>query len=224
MMQNRYAGDIGDYVKLAILRHIGARERLGIAWWLFPDETNNDGRHVTYLSKPEKWKHLDPELFDALAEVVKSKNRSVLALQKYLPPGTQFSGEKMPCFEKPYSSRPAKRHEWFQRVKTVLDGCNIVFVDPDNGLELGKFALTRSRSGKSIRYSELNALNQEARSLVVYHHCFRVHHESQIRAIADRLKLEGFRSVAVLRWRRTSPRAFFLLNASTQIRQQAEEF
>ena len=73
-MQNRYAGDIGDYVKLAILRHLAVGKRLGVAWWLFPDETNNDGGHVTYLSNAEKWKHLDPELFEGLPAVVKSKN------------------------------------------------------------------------------------------------------------------------------------------------------
>jgi hypothetical protein len=40
-MQNRYVEDIGDYVKLAILRALSSRpsvRRLGVAWWLFPDE------------------------------------------------------------------------------------------------------------------------------------------------------------------------------------------
>lgn len=40
-MQNRYVGDIGDYVKLAILRALLPGRRLGVAWWLYPDERHN---------------------------------------------------------------------------------------------------------------------------------------------------------------------------------------
>ena len=50
-VQNRYAGDIGDYLKLAILRALSRGYRLGIAWWLYPDESHNgDGRHIGYLA------------------------------------------------------------------------------------------------------------------------------------------------------------------------------
>ena len=35
-MQNRYVGDIGDYLKLGILRALSPGYRLGVAWWLFP--------------------------------------------------------------------------------------------------------------------------------------------------------------------------------------------
>jgi len=37
-MQNRYVGDIGDLLKLGILRALSPGYRLGVAWWLFPDE------------------------------------------------------------------------------------------------------------------------------------------------------------------------------------------
>lgn len=56
-MQDRYAGDIGDYVKLAMLRSLSAGKRLGILWWLYPDESHNqDGKHVSYLTEPGKWR------------------------------------------------------------------------------------------------------------------------------------------------------------------------
>jgi hypothetical protein len=35
-MQNRYVGDIGDYLKLGILRALSRGHRLGVAWWLYP--------------------------------------------------------------------------------------------------------------------------------------------------------------------------------------------
>jgi hypothetical protein len=66
-MQNRYVGDIGDYVKVAILRQLAAGKRLGVAWWLVPDEGhNNDGGHREYSRRPTEWRHFDPEPFDEL--------------------------------------------------------------------------------------------------------------------------------------------------------------
>ena len=72
-MQDRYVGDIGDYVKLSLLRTLSVDRRIGIAWWRFPDETHNgDGRHVGYLSQPTLWRDRDSELFDFLQFPAKS--------------------------------------------------------------------------------------------------------------------------------------------------------
>ena len=49
-MQNRYTGDIGDYVKYGLLRTLSDGQRLGMAWYLFPDEDHDrDGHHGDYL-------------------------------------------------------------------------------------------------------------------------------------------------------------------------------
>jgi len=94
-MQNRYVRDIGDYVKIAIL----PGRRLGVAWWLFPDESHNrDGRHVDYLKRPDRWRHLDPPLFDALKGIVEAERRNVRALeQASLLPGALFVSDPLPC-------------------------------------------------------------------------------------------------------------------------------
>ena len=79
-MQNRYVGDIGDYIKYALLRALSSGLMLGVAWYLYPDEDHKpDGKHVQYLDDPQRWRHLDPELFDALKQIVES-NRSVSAV------------------------------------------------------------------------------------------------------------------------------------------------
>jgi hypothetical protein len=56
-VQDRYAGDVGDFLKLGLLRQLIASGdsppslRLGVVWYLVPDEAHNsDGRHVGYLS------------------------------------------------------------------------------------------------------------------------------------------------------------------------------
>ena len=65
-MQDRYAGDIGDYGKYGLLRWLccadehGAAFRLGLLWYLFngnePDAPN-DGRHIQYLLNPRPLKN-----------------------------------------------------------------------------------------------------------------------------------------------------------------------
>ena len=53
-MQDRFVGDIGDCLKLSILRRLSPGYRLGIAWWLHPNESHNaDGRHTGYLHRPD---------------------------------------------------------------------------------------------------------------------------------------------------------------------------
>jgi hypothetical protein len=56
-MQNRYAGDVGDFMKLGLLRYVGVPPSdggtglmIGLNWYLAPDERHNaDGKQITYL-------------------------------------------------------------------------------------------------------------------------------------------------------------------------------
>ena len=76
-MQNRYTGDIGDYVKYGLLRALAVDRQLGVAWYLFPDENHNaDGKHIKYL-QDKRWRDRDPELFDTLELIVTEKRRKV---------------------------------------------------------------------------------------------------------------------------------------------------
>src|ERR1035441_1110889 len=62
-MQDRYAGDVGDFGKLGLLRHLCGRASPhthptlapGVIWYRVADETHNgDGRHISYLKKSAK--------------------------------------------------------------------------------------------------------------------------------------------------------------------------
>lgn len=54
-VQDRYASDLGDYLKFGLLRRLAppgglASPRLGVVWYRSADETHNaDGKHITYL-------------------------------------------------------------------------------------------------------------------------------------------------------------------------------
>ena len=105
-MQNRYAGDLGDFLKLALLRWLVASNtaertlRLGVVWYLVPDEDHNaDGKHINYLdpTRPaaRRFRTLDPDLYDALTSMMRSEaSRSVAGLERCgaLPPETVTFG------------------------------------------------------------------------------------------------------------------------------------
>jgi hypothetical protein len=225
IVQNRYVGDIGDYLKLGILRALAPWNQLGVAWWLFPDEDRNrDGRFIDYLKKPERWRGFDPVLFDSLAEIVRGERRNVRALEDAnLLHDALFASELVPATEKPLR-REAARRDWFERVKAGLDGCDFIFIDPDNGLEPNGARPTRRAAGKSVTFTELMALRRPSRSLLVYHHQTRRKggHFAEIGHLSQRLKAFGFPKIDALRAKAYSPRVFFLLDASPELRQRAK--
>ena len=223
-MQDRYVGDIGDYAKLALLREVSSGRRLGVAWWRYPDENHTeDGRHISYLRQPGEWRSFDPKVFDGLGRIVHAGDRTVSALQnEKLLPGAVFCDEVIPTGAAPQRLR-VEREAWFGRVQSRLSGCDVVFLDPDNGLEPDGYSLGAISGGKCVSLAQINALAAPGRTLVVYHHQTRRKggHLAELDHWAERLRAEGFHRVDALRARPFSPRAFFLLNADDDIRRHA---
>ena len=225
-MQNRYSGDIGDYVKLAILRALTPGQKLGVGWWLYPDESrNSDGRHTSYLCHPQTWRHLDPTAFDHLKAVVTAGKRQVAALEhEGLLPGAMYFREHIPTGGRAGVRRVAKV-QWLARLRTSIEPCNLVFLDPDNGLETKAFDLGAAKAGKSVALSELLELRRTGRAILVYHHQTRRRggHEKELEHWGERLRAAGFSQVDALRASAFSARAFFLLDGTPQLRGRAAE-
>ena len=171
-MQNRYVGDIGDYVKYGLLRALAGKSKLGIAWYLFPDESHNeDGRYTSYLKEPQTWKHFDPKLFARLQAIVANNERLVSTVEiSGLLPHTIFSNEQLCCMIDSVRDRRLWRQEWFDRVMKKLSDCDIIFADPDNGLcEDNIFSLARRKDWKRLPLQEAYALSR-GRTAIFYHH------------------------------------------------------
>ena len=95
-MQDRYAGDVGDFCKLGMLcqiSHIGLR--VGTNWYLTykPEEhSNNDGKHTGYING-RSFKNCDDELLESLRIII-GDNRSVAALERVnLIPDAKYYSE-----------------------------------------------------------------------------------------------------------------------------------
>ena len=171
MMQNRYVGDIGEYLEARYPARIAHGTRLGVAWWLFPDERPQRGWAAHRVSQPSRAvATLRSDLFDILVGVVSSGQRNVRALEaSNILPGAIFADEVIPS-DRSLAQRRQARHEWFVWMKDNLTEADLFFVDPDNGLEPAGYSHGSAKAGKSVLLSELRELARPGRCLIVYHH------------------------------------------------------
>ena len=221
-MQDRYAGDIGDFVKLGLLRALSPGRKLGIAWYRFPDEDHNgDGRHVGYLDRPEEYSSFDPELFTHLRNVVRSA-RSIASLHSVLGANTVFADESLDVSQVPARMRRPWRQKWFAGVIDRLTACDLVFADPDNGIiDDSDKRKGSAKFGKQMPLEEVRQLAAD-RCAVIYHHNTRRPggHDAEVDYWLSEIGLPGF----AIRASRYSPRTFLVLNPDEQVRARAETF
>ena len=230
-MQNRYTADMGDFGKYGLLRALcspvddGSKLWLGVVWYLVPDESHNaDGKFTRYLESSTKNDHqfrrCDPELYDALADIIHKKDRNVLNIQKgsNLPPGTVFYENPLTFDDIPANSPGARRNRiayrngWVQGALSATKDCHIIFVDPDNGLEAG-IKRHMKRGPKYVFFDELEPYCKRGQALIIYHHTSRRGTaEEQVRErlaqIEERLNSGG---TFALLYHRGSSRAFFVV-------------
>ena len=233
-MQDRYAGDIGDYGKLGLLRYLQTKLTLalGVVWYLHRDETHTaDGRFTEYLQcEDSRFRCCDPQLWLALRHLVHSGRRSVEEIRLS---GVLRVGHTKPAFFTrpvdcsvtiPGQSAKQKKERREYRRKWNADGLkkvrtkDLVFLDPDNGLEVASCSKKHQyKAGKYTFHDEVQKFAGQSRVLVIYHHLNRHSnhgtHQRQLVTQANRLqKLTGnAKNVFGLRYRPKSPRAFFVI-------------
>ncbi len=228
-MQNRYVGDIGDYAKYSLLRTLSCGLKLGIAWYLFPDEEGKkDGKHTDYLCDEKKWRDFDRGTFDKIYMIVNSGERSVRAIESAdLLPGTVFSGRKLDFRGCKPHEQGAWRKKWFRKSRRDLNDCDLIFADPDNGLiEQESFRPGRRRHGKGIPECEIAALSKGERPVILYHHNSRRKggHAEEVCHWQRRLEERLGSSTCAVRWRYMSPRTFFMVNCNDELERRARQW
>ena len=220
-MKDRYDGDIGDFVKLGLLRALSPGKSLGIAWYRFPDEDHNtDGRHISYLEQPDRYASLDMDLVVHLKSFVKDA-RSITSLLPILGKATS-SDESLDVTAVPSRLRRSWRKAWFSRALNELSSCDLVFADPDNGIvDDGDWRKGGAKFGKQMPLEEVRALARD-RCAVIYHHNTRRAggHDAEVDYWLKEINLPGL----AVRATAYSPRTFFVLNPDSQTEERVRAF
>lgn len=169
-MKNQYFGDINDYRKYGLLRCIIEVSQIPIlvAWMLTPDDGSTDGKFTSYLDDPDKWERFDADLFRQLGDaLLGSKQRNVSLLEStQLLAGADYFSRIVPDFS-------LHRQEWFELLLEQSRNFEMVFLDPDNGLEIKSRPYGRKHSSKFVFWREINTLWHAGKSLLIYQHFIR---------------------------------------------------
>jgi hypothetical protein len=219
-MQNRYTGDIGDYGKYALLKKLaGSDLRLGVVWYLNPHEKNNtDGKFVEYLreAKEDKYRPIDPGIYDALKKMVQDDRRQVESVREcgIFPLDTIF-------YETPLDYANLRNGEDRRRARKAwsLDALNnttdasLVFFDPDKGLEVKSVSPHTKTGAEYVFEAEIQPFLDRDQSIVVYQHMNRAGCVGdQVRKGISRLrKLANDREGWAISFHSYSVRIYFVL-------------
>jgi hypothetical protein len=237
-VQDRYAGDLGDFLKFGLLRQLCAGDgsaaalQLGVVWYRVQDESHNDdGKHIAYLRADSRHadypRSLDRLLHDQLALVVHSGERSTAALEAagVLPMGTKTFSRRLdfsPLAARSSADRLSYRKSWIADALAAMAGCDLVFADPDNGIRRSSHSTTKTRT-KAVKHAYLDELAEFAargQSLVIYHHA---DHSTPVaeqakRRLADLAdEVHGVAPLAAVRASRGTTRLFLVAAAPRHV-------
>jgi len=166
-MKNQYFGDISDYMKYGLLRALQSTgdSRLLVAWLLTPDDNKRDGRFRSYLQEPDKWKRFDPKLYSWLASKRLSTctPRVSLIEESRLLPRARFYSALVP-------DKRDERDRWREGLLKSAEGMDLVFLDPDNGIEVKSKPIGYKGSSKYVSWREISDLWSGGCSVLIYQH------------------------------------------------------
>lgn len=159
---------------------------IGVCWLLTSDDRGGDGRLRNYLSSPSRWGHYDPELYNALQPVALDSDvrPTVRHAERWgLIPGATY-------FDALLSDDATARDSYFSAAWKALRGSDLLFLDPDNGIEVQKPKRGGTGSAKYVYWVELREAYARGHSLLIYQHFPHVNHERFVPFLADRLAEE----------------------------------
>lgn len=183
-MKDQYVGDVNDFAKYQLLRLCARQfERLIIAWMLTGSDGRSDGSRIAYLGDPDRGT-ADPKLFEVLAGLVASGERSVAAVEASGVLGScTFHSDRMPADAE-------GRAAYFAALAAHADAESMVFLDPDNGLAVPSAPKKRRGSERYVYWDEIALFRDACCSILIYQHFPRVQRAEYLKRISERLQAE----------------------------------
>jgi hypothetical protein len=184
-VKEQYVGDVNDYRKYALLRQLadGRKIRLGICWMLTAPDDKKDGGKEEYLDRLVPGQRHDTELFESLKKIRKAETARRLKLveRSGLFRGALFFNEYVP-------TDAELRAAYFKVALRVLRNADLIFYDPDNGLDVQSVPKGKTDAAKYIYRDEISAAYQAGHSILVYQHFRRVKRDVLVESLRTELK------------------------------------
>lgn len=164
-MQDNYIGDIGDFGKYGLLREVCAEKMsLAVNWYrVVPEKIGkqDDGKYINYLSMPQLYREYDPALFDSLCKIVKQEqDRRIERIEQEKVLQAVFFSTEI----------GTDRFAWHRQALAQTHSAEVVFLDPDNGLETVKMYQTGGATEKHVKLVELKDYYARGQNVILYQH------------------------------------------------------
>ena len=192
-MKHGFVGDLRDYAKLTLLRRLSDALTISVCWMLTPDDGGADGRRIEYLHNPRRYRPYDPDVWDFFCWTVWGRGRrhlSAVERSGLLPQGTRFYHRWLPA-------SGDKRTTYFNRFFRN-NRADLVFFDPDNGIEVGGVHWGWANSVKYVFWCEIERAWNAGYSVLIYQH---IPHENREdftqRIVGELMQHTGARTVYV---------------------------
>jgi hypothetical protein len=140
-----------------------------------------DGQRIDYLANPAASRHRDPSLFDFLRHGLDADQRDVRVFEESpLLPDARY-------FRDLLNDDASRRSAYFVRALRALAGADLLFFDPDNGLEVPSTPYGRSGSCRYLYWCEVEQAIRTGASVLVFQHWTRENHDQLTRRLAKQL-------------------------------------
>lgn len=148
---------------------------------LTPSDGSSDGGKLAYLGQPERYRHFDPELFDILARAAAEPDRRRLQTIENSGSiaGAVYFNDLLP-------DDLSNRVAFMASCSSLLRDADLVFFDPDNGLEVS-LPKGRAKSSKYLYLDEVAGFHAVGKSLLIYQHFPRIERKVFLASCMNRL-------------------------------------
>lgn len=212
-MQERYLGDIHDFMKFFFIKFLSLKfnKKIGLNWYLIntdslglKEKELKDGERRNFLNN-EYFKNLDYKIFNELLRLKEKNNRKIKYFEKnsHLKSYIKFFSEKIELQD---------RNLWFQSSIDYFKESDIVFLDADNGLIVDSIRDKSQKSKKYIQLSELKKLYNAGKTIIfTQFQSYSLKHHPMLKKKVTQLKKEVNLNVncPIIR-NRSAPNTFYI--------------
>lgn len=225
-MKNQYFGDVGDFGKYGLLSKVNQLGiSVGVNWYYTEDDVNtsSDGKFIEYLNDKQEFYNCDKQLYEYIRRFIIEGNRNIRNIEEY----SSFSNIifykellKIDWYhalsEVSRQKRIKIREHWYEKSKKKLYDCDIIFCDPDNGIQTLNTNKSKKDSIKYIFIDEIMGYLELGKSLIIYNHRDRSKEIDYINRINRLATLTRDTDIEVLRFKRYSVRDYIFIMQKDQ--------